>query len=47
MDMDHLIVLVRNRQEIYSPCHPKHQECGFVAGEWREIATEMVSYCIP
>jgi hypothetical protein len=40
MDIGHLIVLVSDRQEIYNPCHPKHRDRDFVAGVWREIATQ-------
>jgi hypothetical protein len=32
MDIDRLIVLVRDRQEIYNPFHPKHRDRDFVAG---------------
>jgi hypothetical protein len=41
MDIDHLIVFVRDRQEIYNPCHPNHRDRYFVAGVWRETATQI------
>jgi hypothetical protein len=32
MDIDHLIILVRNREEIYDPSHPKYQDSDDTAG---------------
>jgi hypothetical protein len=32
MDIDHLIILVRNHEEIYNPSHPKYQDSNYTAG---------------
>jgi hypothetical protein len=41
MDIDNWIVLVHGRQEIYSSCYPKHRKRDFIAGVWKEIATQL------
>jgi hypothetical protein len=32
INIDHLIILVYECQEIYNPCHPKHQNCNLIKG---------------
>ena len=41
MDIEKLIILVRDNSEIYDAKHPKHRNKDAIASIWRAIAVEL------
>jgi hypothetical protein len=41
MDVKCLILLVRDRREIYAPQEAKHRDRNFIGSLWKEIAEEL------